>query len=212
VANTLSPFGFAQVGVASGQPNFARAGSGNPYHIKASFTTQIFYGDAVRMWVSGDSATGAAGYITPWVNGDGAGSALKILVGIFLGCEYYSSAQRQNVKSNFWPGGDAAADGSAYVCDDPESLWMVQAGDSGGAITQTSVGRTVDVLASPVGSTITSISGMTITTPATTVTNPFKVVNVITTPPTANGTDLTTPYNYVTVAFNNQEYKALLGV
>ena len=213
MANTLAPFGFAQVGTASGKPNFARAGSASPYKIKASFTTQIFYGDAVRMWISGDSSSGAAGYITPWVNGDGAAGATAILVGIFLGCEYYSSSQRQTVKSQFWPGGDAAADGAAFVCDDPESQWMVQAGTAATPFTQAYVGATADVTASPAGSTITGISGMTLGTPTNTPASlPFKFVNVITTPPTANGRDLATAYNYVTVAFNNQQYKALLGV
>jgi hypothetical protein len=214
MANSLSPFGFAQVGTASGKPNFAQAGSGNPYLIKYTFTTQIFYGDAVRMWISGDSATSAAGYITPWVAGDGVGDPTKILVGIFLGCEYYSSSQRQNVKSDFWPGGDAASDATAFVCDDPESQWMVQAGTAATPITQAYIGMSADVKATPAGNTLTGISGMVLDTP--TITNsstlPFKVVNVITSPPTANGRDLTTAYNYVTVAFNNQQYKARLGV
>jgi hypothetical protein len=214
MANALLPFGFAQVGTTGMPPNFARAGSGNPYRIKASFTPPIYYGDAVRMWIAGDSSSGAAGYITPWVAGDGNDSALKILVGIFLGCEYYSSSQRQNVKSNFWPGGDAAADASAFICDDPDSEWMVQAGTASVPITQAYLGMSVDINTTPTGNTTTGISGMSLNTP--TVTNaqtlPFKVRNVITTPPTANGRDLLTAYNYVTVAFNNQQYKALLGV
>ena len=212
MANVLAPFGFAQVGTTGMPPNFARAGSGNPYKIKAGFTTQIFYGDAVRMWIAGDSSSGAAGYITPWVIGDGAGDPTKILVGIFLGCEYYSSSQRSNVKSNFWPGGDAAADASAYICDDPDSEWMVQAGTASTPITQASIGQTADIITTPVGNTTTGISGMLLGVPTTLVTHPFKVRNVITTPPTANGRDLATAYNYVTVAFNNQQYKALLGV
>jgi len=214
MANVLAPFGFAQVGVASGKPNFARAGSGNPYRIKASFTTPIYYGDAVRMWITGDSVTGAAGYITPWVAADGVGDPTKILVGIFLGCDYYSSSQRQNTKSNFWPGGDAAADGAAYVCDDPSSQWMVQAGTAATPITQAYIGMSADIKATPVGSTITGISGMVLDTPTITSSNtlPFKVVNIVNTPPTANGRDVATAYNYVNVAFNNQQYKALLGV
>jgi hypothetical protein len=211
MANVLAPFGFAQVGTTGMPPNFARAGSGSPYKIKASFVTPIYYGDAVRMWISGDDSSGNPGYITPWVAADGS-SPTKILVGIFLGCEYYSSSQRQNVKSQFWPGGDAAADGIAYVCDDPDSEWMVQAGVAATPFTQIYVGSTADVVVSPTGSTITGISGMTLDTPTTTVSFPFKVRNVITTPPTANGRDLLTAYNYVTVAFNNQIYKALLGV
>jgi hypothetical protein len=74
------------------------------------------------------------------------------------------------------------------------------------------IGSTADIVATPFGNTRTGISGMSLNTPTTTNTLPFKVVNVITTPPGANGTDLTTAYNYVVVGFNNQMYKALLGV
>ena len=66
--------------------------------------------------------------------------------------------------------------------------------------------------AAPTGSTVTGQSGMSLSTPTTTVTLPFKVVNVVTSPPGAPGTDLTAAYNNVIVAFNNQQYKALLGV
>ena len=213
MANTQSPFGFTQVGTASGPPNFARAGSGSPYKIKSTFTTAIFFGDPVRMWVSGDSATSAAGYITPWLNGDGAGSALKILVGIFLGCEYLSASQKKTVWNNYYPGSDASGDVSAYVCDDPNSQWMVQAGAT--PIDYTPIGANVDVsstASSSLGSTITGISGQAVATPTTTVTLPFKVVNIVVSPSGVNGRDDTTGYNNVIVAFNNQIYKAGLGV
>lgn len=210
MANTSSPFGFLQVGTASGAPNFARAGSGSPYRIKSTFTTAIYFGDAVRMWVSGDSGTSAAGYITPWINGDGAGSALKILAGIFMGCEYYSTSQKKTVWNNYYPGSDAASDVVAYVCDDPTSQWMAQAGAT--PIDYTSIGANVDVAATPVPNTTTGQSGMVLATPTTTVTLPFKVVNVVTSPPGTNGRDITTGYNNVLVAFNNQIYKAGLGV
>lgn len=210
MANVAGPFGFQQAGTASGPPNFARAGSGNPYRIKAGFTTSVYFGDAVRMWVSGDSATASAGYITPWVIGDGAGSALKILVGIFVGCEYFSTSQQKTVWSRYYPGADAAADVSAYVVDDPNSQWVVQA--STGPIGYSAIGQTVDIVASPVGNTTTGFSGMAVGTPTTTVTLPFKVVNLVTSPPGVNGTDITTASNNVIVAFNNQQYKALLGV
>lgn len=211
MANTSSPFGFLQVGTTSGPPNFARAGSPSPYLIKSGFVTPIYFGDAVRMWVSGDDASGAAGYITPWINGDGAGGATKILAGIFLGCEYYSSSQKKNVWSNYWPGGtDAPADITAYVCDDPHSQWYAQAG--GTPITLASVGANVDVAATPVPNTTLGTSGMILSTPTTTATLPFRVLNTVTSPPGVNGRDVTTGYNWVVVGFNNQINKALLGV
>ncbi len=210
MANVSAPFGFSQIGTASGAPNFARAGSPTPYKIKSGFSTAIYYGDAVRMWVSGDSGTGSAGYITPWVNGDGAGDPTKILVGIFIGCEYYSTSQRKNVWNNYYPGSDATGDVMAYVVDDPTSQWMVQA--SGGPITAASIGANADVAATPVPNATLGTSGMVLGTPTTTVTLPFKVVNLVTSPPGVNGRDVATAYNFVVVAFNNQIYKALLGV
>jgi len=209
MANIQGPFGFKAWGTASGPPNFAESHN-TPYRIAAGNTNQIFYGDAVRWAVSGDSATSAVGYLEPWANGDGS-TATKILVGIFIGCSYFSTSQQKTIENRYWPGSDATGDVNAYVVDDPNSLWLVQAG-IGSAITQTSGGMTADIVASPVGNTTTGISGMSLSTPTTTNTLPFKFVNVVTTPPGANGTDLTTPYNYVIVSFNNQQYKALLGV
>jgi hypothetical protein len=203
LANTQGPFGFVQWGTASGPPNFAE-GHNPPYRIASGYATAIFKGDAVRMNAS------ATGYIEQWANGDG-GTATNILVGIFNGCAYFSTSQQKMVWSPYWPGSDATGDVDAFVIDDPNAQFKVQAGIAS-AITQTSIGRVADIVATPVGNTTTGQSGMSLSTPTTTVTLPFKVVNVITTPPGAQGTDLTTAYNYVIVAFNNQQYKALLGV
>lgn len=202
MANTQGAFGFSQIGTASGPPNFAES-SNPPYRIASGYATAIYYGDAVRMNVSGPT-----GYVEQWAAGDG-GTATKILVGIFVGCRYYSTSQKKTVWSNYWPGSDATGDVTAFVVDDPNSQWKVQA--NAGPITQATIGQTADVVVNA-GSTTTGISGMALDTPTTTVTLPFKVVNIINTPPGANGTDVATAYNYVVVAFNNQQYKALLGV
>ena len=202
--NILGPYGFVQVGTASGPPNFAE-NHNPPYRIASGYGTAIYYGDAVRMNVSGPT-----GYVEQWANGDG-GTATKILLGIFVGCSYYSTSQKKTIYNNYWPGSDATGDVSAYVVDDPNSQWKVQAG-IGSAITQTSIGACADIVSTPLGNTTTGISGMSLSTPTTTVTLPFKVVNVVTSPPGAPGTDLTAAYNNVIVAFNNQQYKALLGV
>ena len=209
MANVSGPFGFLQIGTASGPPNFARAGSPNPYKIKAGFVTAVYYGDAVRMWVAGDDSSSSAGYITPWVVGDGS-AATKILAGIFTGCSYYSTSQKKTVYNNYYPGSDATGDVDCYVVNDPNSQWMVQGGAA--ALGIATLGQTIDIAATPVGNTTTGQSGMSVVTPTTTVTLPFKIVNLVTSPPGVNGRDITTGYNNVVVAFNNQQYKALLGV
>lgn len=208
MANVAGPFGFQQVGTASGPPNFARSGSPSQYKIKSTYTTAVYSGDAVRMWVSGDTATAAAGYVIQWTAGDG--SSTKILVGIFQGCEYFSTSQQKTVWSRYYPGSDATGDVTAYICDDPNSQWVVQA--SAGPITSTAFGQAVDIASTPVGNTTTGYSGMALGTPTTTATLPFKVVNLVTSPPGVNGTDITTASNNVIVAFNNQTYKTPNGV
>jgi hypothetical protein len=203
MANVAGPFGFKQVGTASGPPNFA-SGSYPPYQISSSYGTAIYFGDAVRL-----NSSGPTGYIEQWANGDG-GTASRILVGIFLGCEYYSTSQRKTIWNNYWPGSDATGTVTAFVCDDPNSQWEVQA--NAGPIGIATLGQTADIASTPTGNTTTGLSGMSLSTPTTSNVLPFKVVGFVTSPPGVNGTDITTAYNNVIVAFNNQQYKALLGV
>jgi len=206
MANVIGPFGFFQWGTASGPPNFAESHN-TPYRIASGNATAIYFGDVVRYVVGAPT-----GYLTQWTAGDGATST-QIPVGIFIGCSYYSTSQRKFIWNNYWPGSDATGDVDAFVVDDPNALWKVQAA-TGVTITQTSLGLNADIASTPSGSTTTGISGMALNTPTATssTTYPFKVVNLITTPPGANGTDLTTAGNYAIVAWNNQIFKSIQSV
>jgi len=203
MANTAGFFGLQQWGTASGMPNFAE-NHNPPYRIAAGNATPIFFGDLVRM-----ESAGPTGYIVQWANGDG--SATNIVVGVFIGCSYQSTSQKKHVWSNYWPGSDATGDVNAFVVDDPNALFRIQANT--GPVTQTSIGRVADVVVGA-GNTTTGISTMSLVTPIASVTGflPLKLVNIITAPPGANGTDITTANNYVIVGFNNQQFKTLQAV
>jgi len=205
MANTAGYFGFSQIGTASGAVNYAESHN-PPYRISSANTTQIFYGDAVRL-VAGGSPTG---FITQWTAGDGP--ATQQVAGIFIGCTYFSTSRQTQVWSRYWPGSDASTDVVAHVCDDPQAQFKVQA--NSGPITQAMLGFGADIAATPVGVTSTGISGMSLATPSASsaATLPFKVVNIINSPPTANGADPTTAFNYVIVGFNNQLFKTQTGV
>jgi hypothetical protein len=205
MSNTQGPFGAVQIGTASGMPNFAQAGSGSPYRISSGYGTAIGFGDLVTL-VSGATPTG---YINRWVNG--SGTATFQVAGVFYGCRYYSTSQRRMVWNNYWPGSDATGDVDAFVCDDPSAQFKIQA--NLGPITQASLGTTADAVMGTVNTT-TGLSAMALDAPSTSnpSTLPFKIVNVVLTPPGANGTDITTAYNNVIVAFNNQLYKNLVTV
>ena len=141
MANVAGAFGFIHWGTASGPPNFAQS-ENPPYRIAAGYSTAIFFGDAVRMNVSGTPT----GFIEQWANGDG--SATKMVVGIFTGCRYFSTSQKKTVWNNYWPGSDATGDVVAFVVDDPNSFWKVQA--TTGPITQAMLGFGADITASEV--------------------------------------------------------------
>lgn len=203
MANVIGPFGLSQWGTASGPPNFAE-NHNTPWRIASNNGTAIFYGDLVTPVV-------ATGFIQQWTAA--AGSASVLVAGVFIGCSYFSTSQQKTIFNRYWPGSDATGDVNAFVVDDPNSQWLIQ-GDTtvAAAITQTSFGKVADVVVNA-GNTVTGVSGMALAAPSASNTGflPLRVVNIVTTPPGANGTDLTTVGNYVVVAFNNQIYKTTTG-
>jgi hypothetical protein len=206
MANVAGPFGALQWGtVNGGPPNFMSFGN-PPYRIAAGNTGAIGFGDLVEL-VGGSAPTG---FVTRWTAGDGA-TASKIPLGIFYGCQYLSTGQRKTVWNNFWPGSDATGDVQAFICADPNAIFLIQATTAATPFDQTYVGMNADVVMGSVNTT-TGASAMGLALPTTTITLPFKVLGPVTAPPTVNGTDATTAFNNVLVTWNNQIFKSLFSV
>lgn len=204
MANVQAPFGALQAGTTSGPVNFASFAN-PPFRIAANYNTAIGYGDLVTL-VAG---AGPTGYLNRWTAG--AGSATVQVAGVFYGCQYLSTSQKRIVWSNYWPGSDATGDVEAFVCSDPNAQFIIQA--SSGPVTQAAVGRTADVVMGTVN-TATGWSRMALAAPSNTNpgTLPFKVLNIVVSPPGAPGTDAASAYNTVVVGFNNQINKSLLTI
>lgn len=185
MANTSAPFGFRQVSGTGSAPTYEQVAMA----IASSNTTAIYYGDAV-VPVTGS----ATGYIKQ------ATASTVALAGIFYGCQYLSTSQKRTVWSNYWPGSDAAGDVTAYVVNDPNAKFVVQAGGTNVGFSK--IGQNIQLNVGT-GNSASGISGMYVESPATTATLPFRVVDVVSQPPGANGTDITAAYNYVIVQFNN---------
>ena len=193
MANTFAPFGFRQYSGTGSAPTYEQVAVVIGYN-----TTNIFFGDPVEpvndgTVTQGDGTTAAAG-----------------IAGIFVGCKYLSTSQKRVVWSQYWPGSDATGDVIAYVIDDPNARFVVM-----GNSTTFNIGGTLSTFtSSPVGkyaqfaigsgNSSTGISGAYLNSVGTTVTFPFVVVDLITSPPGANGADPTTAYNWVVVGFNNE--------
>jgi hypothetical protein len=191
MANVFSPFGFSPEGTVGGfTPNYRLS----KRLIASTNTTAIFKGDAVVPVTST-----ATGYIAQ------ATASTVALAGVFWGCTYVSVSQGRRVWLPYWPGSDANADVTAYVIDDPQAQFLVQA--TSGPITLANLNQNVQITVGT-GSTLTGLSGMSVTTPTTTSTLPFMVTGFIQDPTGANGTDITTAFNYVLVTFNNEIFRA----
>lgn len=185
MANTSAPFGFRQFRGTGSVPTYEQV----TMAIASTNATAIYSGDAV-VPVTGS----ATGYIKQ------ATASTVALAGIFYGCKYTSTSQKRTVWSNYWPGSDATGDVEAYIVNDPNAQFLVQAGGTNVGFSK--IGQNIQLNVGT-GSTATGLSGMYVETPATTATLPFRVVGVVADPPGANGTDITSSYNLVIVAFNN---------
>lgn len=186
--NTNAPFGFRQYSGTGSAPTYEQ----NVRKIASNNTTAIFFGDAVIPQASGYIAQATASTVQ--------------LAGIFAGCKYLSTSQKRTVWSNYWPGSDANGDVEAYVIDDPNAKFIVQAG--GTAIGFGDIGANIQINVSTAGNTATGISGMFVDSVNTTATLPFKIVGLVQDPPGANGTDVASAYNQIIVQFNNTAARA----
>lgn len=197
MANTNSPFGFLQYqGGAGGAPTFAQV----ERRIASTDTQACFFGDPVYPVLSS-----ANGYIS-----QAHTPTTTVVSGIFVGCKYLSTSQKRTVWSRYWPGADATGDVLAYVIDDPNARFVCMGNSttfsitgSLGTYTSSPVGQYAQ-FAIGTGNTNTGASGAYLTSLGTTITYPFIVTDLITSPPGAPGADPTAAYNWVVVGFNNE--------
>lgn len=198
MANLNTPFGFRQYKGTGSPPTYEQVVGQIPYNAAA-----IFFGDVVRR----DASTGLLAVAA-------AGSAVPI-AGVFAGCKYLSVSQKKTVWSNYWPGVDVASGNlvEGYYINDPNAQFLVQSGN-GGPVTQASVGKNIDFGGVGAGNTANGISAeyVDFATIDVTATLPFRIVQLDTNaPPGSNGSDQTSAYNLVIVAFNNVETKSATG-
>lgn len=149
MSSTSAPFGF--------RASFHNSGNMRPkaYTVASTYAANIFSGDPVKLIDTGVIQLGTS-------DGTRSGTTDGIaLLGIFVGCQYNDASGKPTI-SPFWPTGTTATDITAWVVDDPETLFEVQysnPGTPGTTTMQTAVGEECDwTVASPGGSTQTGLS------------------------------------------------------
>ncbi len=144
---TSAPRGLKPIGLLGGMPF---AGSTREYLIKSGYATAIFNGDVVGMADTANSTDD--GFLVR----ETAASEVNP-IGVFMGVSYTDPNTGQLTHKQFYPGGIAASDIKAIVAVNPFTLYEVQAD---GAIAQTQLGMTADLVQTSAGNTTTGNSGL----------------------------------------------------
>jgi hypothetical protein len=173
------------------------------YTIASTYAANIFQGDPVKLTDNGVIQLGSS-------DGTRSGTTDGIsLLGIFAGCQYLDASGKPTI-SPFWPSGTTGTEITAWVYDDPETLFDVQytnPGTPGSTTVQTAVGEECDwTVASPGGSTHTGLSTTQLSAIQAT-SGQFQITGFA-----GNINDsLTDAYVVATVRINEHHYKAAVN-
>lgn len=148
--NTDTPFGLRPVQHRNGAPY---TGASKPYYIPAAYGTALYIGDpvvitgavntaAVKGAGAGAFPVGALAVVAKATAGDG-----NALTGVIVGFASTSDSATYN---------PASTERIAFVCDDPDVLFEIQAD---GTVTPADVGFNAVLIYTHAGSTITGRSG-----------------------------------------------------
>tara|TARA_R110000823_G_scaffold211015_1_gene341377 strand:- start:57 stop:662 length:606 start_codon:yes stop_codon:yes gene_type:complete len=174
MATTAAPYGLRPVKRVDGM---AYSGATSQYLIDpAGEGTNLFYGQVVIIGADGYIALATANgedLTTNNLGGDSVGA-----IGVFVGCEYTNSSG-QLVQAQFYPSGTAGGVIKAYVVDDANVLFQVQAT---GAMDQSDIGANTffaAVQSTSTGNTATGNSNSAATATTQTAAAAFRIVSAV---------------------------------
>ena len=187
MAASATPYGARPIGTTSAAGSFT--GLVRHLPIITTYGTAIFNGDFVKLVANGT------------IEKD-AGTATLASVGIFMGCAYTDPTTNQKTFSDQWPASNAATDAVAYVLDDPNVVFQMQADE---AMNTTDRGLNCDVIqtagSTSIGKSRNAIDGDSC---AATLTLPLRIIDWVDGPKSLApaGTTASDAYPDVIVKFN----------
>jgi hypothetical protein len=186
MANVSEKFGLRPYRKLDGTP---LVGAQNRYTIASGYTTAIFQGDMVRPVTAGNVER-----YTP-------GTTYSV-VGVFNGCFYTDPTTQKPTYKNYYPGGVAASDITAFVIDDPDAVFLV---DSDSVFTRANLFSNFDVT-NVSGVTQTGISKVQLdhSTGDTTNTLPIQAIDISQDP---DNSDTSAANGNILVRINNHFYR-----
>ena len=170
--NVSAPYGLKPINLIGGQ---VFAGSTRNLPIQYGYSTNIFYGDIVKL---------SRGFVNRAAITTAGGSGL---VGIFLGCSYTDPVTKQKRYAQNWPANTLAGDAVAIVADDPDLVLqgVVCSGTTVvGSGSLALIGQNLAMIDNTgnlnTGDSLNAIQGLSGSgAPATTAAFPLRVVGVV---------------------------------
>lgn len=173
------------------------------YPIASGYAANIAAGDIVALSDGGTATT----IIKQTATGDT--SADIAMLGVFMGCSYTDPSTGQVTFSNMWPTGTVASDALAFVCDDPQALYVVMA-DEAIANANDIYGKNAAIVQGAVNTTFkASRVALDASTIGTDANLPLRIIDYVGGP---RGDEPGTSYPLLVVKLNYTQLTAAVGV
>ena len=191
MANQLEKFGLRPYRKLDGTP---LAGAQNRYTIKANYGSNIFQGDLVIPVSTGNIEVHVK-------------NTSEAVVGVFNGCFFTDPTTQKPTFKNFYPASTNASDITAFVIDDPDAVFLMNAD---AAFTRADLFKNYS-LDSNSGSTTTGISQamLDVGTSGTATTFAIQAIDISQDP---ENSDVSTSNANVLVRINNHFYRSGTGI
>lgn len=191
-----TPYGLKPVNLIGGR---VYAGALRQLKIASAYNTAIGYGDIVQVGTNGtiQKVTEVGTNAAPFPAGT---------VGVFLGCSYTDPVLKYFLTAQQWTAGTVAPDAMAFICDDPDAVFQIQAN---GTVAQTDLHTNCPVVQGAVNTaTGNSTVSLDISGKNTTATIAFKIIDFVNAP----GSTVGDAYTDVLVKFNPSSHAYLAGL
>ena len=191
MANVSEKFGLRPYRKLDGTP---LVGAQNRYTIASNYGTAIFQGDLVVPVAAGNIERHTAG-------------TSDAVVGVFNGVFYTDPTTQKPTYKNYYPGSVAASDITAFVVDDPDAVFLMDADE---AFTRANLYANYSVT-NTTGVTQTGISKVQLDVSATGTAATF-VVQAIDISQDPDNSDTATSNANILVRINNHFYRSGTGI
>jgi len=191
MANVSEKFGLRPYRKLDGTP---LVGAQNRYTIASNYGTAIFQGDLVQPTAAGNVERHTAG-------------TSDAVVGVFNGVFYTDPTTQKPTYKNYYPGSVVASDITAFVVDDPDAVFLMDADE---AFTRADLYANYSVT-NTTGVTQTGISKVQLDVSATGTAATF-VVQAIDISQDPDNSDTATSNANILVRINNHFYRSGTGI